>query len=317
MRIAVFGIGGVGGYFGGRLAQAGEQAGGPEVVFIARGEHLRAIQAGGLRVDSLQGDFTARPALATDEPSQAGEVDAVLVTVKAWQVPEAAAAIQPMVGRDTFIVPLENGVDAPAQLAAVLGRGRVLGGLCQISSLLAGPGHIRHVGIDPYLAFGELDGGRSERAGLLLQAFERTRGVRAEVPADIQAAMWRKFLFIAAISGVGAATRAPVGVYRSVPETRQLLAQAMQEVYAVAQRRGIHLPGDIVQQTLAFVDGMAPGVMASMQRDMIGGRPSELAAQSGAVVRMGLELGLPTPAHTFLYGVLLPQELKAREEIVY
>jgi 2-dehydropantoate 2-reductase len=312
MRIAVFGTGGVGGYFGGRLAQAGE-----EVVFIARGEHLRAIRGTGLQVDSLKGDFTIQPMQATDEPRQVGEVDAVLVGVKTWQVPEAAAAMQPMVGSQTFVVPLENGVDAPEQLAAVLGREHVLGGLCQISCLLAGPGHVRHVGLDPYIAFGEMDGQPSERAIRLQQAFERAVGVRAEVSADIQAAMWRKFLFIAAISGVGAATRAPIGVTRSVPETRTLLVQAMREVHTLAQRRGVHLPEEVVDQTLSFIDGLAPVVMASMQRDIIEGRPSELAAQNGAVVRMGLEAGIPTPVHTFLYSALLPQELKAREQVSF
>jgi 2-dehydropantoate 2-reductase len=186
--------------------------------------------------------------------------------------------MQPMVGRQTFVVPLQNGVDAPAQLASVLGQGHVLGGLCQVSCLLAGPGHIRHVGIDPYIAFGEMAGQPSERAIRLQQAFERAVGVRAEVSADIQAAMWRKFLFIAAISGVGAVTRVPVGVTRSVPETRTLLVQAMREVHSLARRRGIRLPEEVVDQTLAFIDGLAPGVMASMQRDIIEGRPSELAA---------------------------------------
>jgi len=317
MLIAIFGLGGAGGYFGGRLAQAGERDDSLQIIFIARGEHLRSIQERGLRVDSLKGDFTARPALATDDPRQVGEVDVVLVGVKAWQVPEASAAIQPMMGRLTCVVPLQNGVDAPEQLAHVLGREHVLGGMCQISSLLAGPGYIRHVGLEPYIAFGELSGLRSERAERLLQAFELAVGVRAEVSPDIQAAMWRKFLFIAAVSGVGAVTRAPIGVIRSLAETRQLLVQAMQEINSLAQRRGIRLPEDIVRSTLAFVDGLEPSVIPSMQRDLVAGRPSELAAQNGAVLRIGSEVALQTPIHAFLYGSLLPQELKARGELNY
>jgi 2-dehydropantoate 2-reductase len=266
-------------------------------------------------VDSLQGDFTVRPTLITDEPRQAGEVDVVLVGVKAWQVPEAAQAIQPMVGQQTYVVPLQNGVDAPGQLASVLGQEHVLGGMCQISSLLVGPGHIRHVGLEPRVVFGELSGERSERAEQLLRAFEFTVGVRAEVSPDIQAAMWRKFLFIAAISGVGAVTRAPVGINCSVPETRQILVQAMQEIYSLARHIGIHLPEDIVQQTLAFIDSLEPTIVPSMQRDLMAGWPSELAAQIGAVLRMGSEVGIPTPVHAFLYSALLPQELKARKEI--
>ena len=310
MRIAVFGAGSVGGYFGGRLAQAGE-----EVIFIARGEHLRVLQTQGLRVDSQQGDFIIQPALAVDDPGQVGRVDFVLVGVKAWQVTDAAAALRPVVGPETGVVPLQNGVDAPAQLSAVLGEACVLGGLCQISALIAGPGHIRHVSLEPYIAFGELDGRPSARVERLKEAFERTEGVRVEIPPDIRAAMWRKFLFISALSGVGAAARAPVGVTRSLPETRRMLEKAIEEAYALAQKRQIQLPADVVEQTLAFIDSLAPSVMASMQRDIAAGRPSELNAQNGAVVRMGVEDGISTPVSEFLYGCLLPQELKARGEI--
>jgi 2-dehydropantoate 2-reductase len=312
MRIAVFGAGGVGGYFGGRLAQAGE-----DVVFIARGEHLRAIQTQGLRVDSIKGDFIVRPAQASDDPGQVGEVDVVLVAVKTWQVPEAAQSMRPVMGSNTYVLPLENGVEAPSQLAAALGIERVLGGMCQISSAIAGPGHIRHVGIDPFIAFGELDGRPSERVERLLRAFQRAEGMRVEAPDDIQAAMWRKFLFIAAISGVGAVARAPAGVIRSLPETRRLLELAMWEVYAIARARGIRQPEDVVAQTLAFIDGMGPSVIASMHRDILNGRPSELEAQNGAVVRLGLEAGVPTPVHDYLYASLLPQELKARGKIEF
>lgn len=308
MRIAVFGSGGVGGYFGGRLAQAGE-----EVIFIARGSHLEAIREKGLRVDSLNGDFRIQPAQANDNPKRVGEVDVVLVGVKAWQVPEAALAMQPMVGKDTFVVPLENGVDAPTQIAAVLGNERVLGGMCQISAFIEAPGYIRHVGLDPYIAFGELDRRRSERAEKLRQAFERAH-VNAEVPEDINISMWEKFLFIAPISGVGAVTRAPVGISRSIPETRQLLEQAMQEVVAVAQARKVILSDDAVARKMAFVDSLSPTVTASMQRDVMDGRKSELGSQNGAVVRMGLEAGVPTPVNSYLYYSLLPQELRARGE---
>jgi len=311
MRIAVFGAGGVGGYFGGRLAQAGE-----EVIFIARGEHLRAMQANGLRVDSIKGDFVIQPVQATDDTSRVGKVDMILVAVKAWQVMEAAPAMKPMLGEETGVIWLGNGVDAPAQLAAELGAEHVLGGLTQISAVIAAPGHIRHVGIEPLIAFGEMDGRPSQRVDALRQAFERA-GVKVVTPVDIQAAMWEKFVFIASISGVGAVTRAPAGVLRSVPETRQMLQRAIAEVTQVARARKINLPEDIIAKTLAFIDGMAPGVLASMQRSIMEGRPSELGAQNGAVVRMGLEVGVPTPVHEFIYASLLPQELKARGEIQF
>jgi 2-dehydropantoate 2-reductase len=261
------------------------------------------------------GDFTVHPAQASGDPTQVGEVDVVLLAVKTWQVPEAALSMQPVVGSKTCVLPLENGVEAPSQLAAALGIERVLGGMCQISSAIAGPGHIRHVGIDPYIAFGELDGRPSERVERLLRTFQKAEGMRVEAVNDIQAAMWRKFLFIAAISGVGAVARAPAGVIRSLPETRRLLELAMQEVHAIARARSIRLPEDVVVQTLAFIDHMGPGVIASMHRDILNGRPSELEAQNGAVVRMGLEAGVPTPVHEYLFASLLPQELKARGKV--
>ena len=306
MRIAVFGVGGVGGYFGGRLAQAGE-----DVVFLARGEHLRAIREHGLRVDSINGDFTIQPAQATDAPASVGAVDAVLVAVKAWQVPEAAEAMRPLIGPETMVVPLENGVEAPEQLAAVLGEAHVLGGLCRIVSFIAGPGHIRHAGIAPYVSFGELDNRQSLRVERLRQAFVQA-GAQVEIPPDIQVALWEKFLFIVAVSSVGAITRAPMGVLRSLPETRQMLEQVMRETLAVGRAGGVALDEGYVSGTLAAIDGMAAGATASMQRDIMEGRPSELENQTGTVVRQGQERGVPTPLSAFLYHSLLPQERRAR-----
>lgn len=311
MRVAVFGAGGVGGYFGGRLAQAGH-----DLLFIARGEHLKALQERGLRVDSVAGDFHLQPVEATGDPAQAGVVDAVLVGVKAWQVAEAARAMQPLVGPDTFVVPLQNGVEAPRQLAEVLGAEHVLGGLCRIISAVVAPGHIRHAGLEPYIAFGELDNRPSERTARLRDTFLRA-GVAAEIPADIQVAMWTKFLFIAALSGVGAVTRAPAGVLRGLPETRAMLVQAMEEILAVAQARGIDLSQQAIEQTLALIDGLPPQGTASMQRDVMAGRPSELESQNGAVVRLGQEVDVPTDLHTFIYHSLLPLELKARGQVTF
>lgn len=306
MKIAVFGAGGVGAYFGGRLAQAGET-----VTFIARGEHLKAIRSRGLKVDSVKGDFVVHPAQASDNPAEIGAVEAVLVCVKAWQVSEIAPSIRPLLGTDTMVIPLGNGVDAPEQLVAALGAAPVLGGLCRISAFLAAPGHVKHVGIEPMVAFGELDGPSGERVERLRQAFDRA-GVNVVVPADIWAAMWEKFLFIAAVSGLGAVTRSPIGVFRSVPETRRLLANALAEAEAVARARGVALAADAAGRILTLIDGLPPATLASMQRDIADGKPSELEAQNGAVARMGRETGVPTPTHDFIYAALLPQELKAR-----
>ena len=312
LRIAVFGSGAVGGYFGGRLAEAGE-----DVHFIARGEQLAAIRDHGLRVSSVEGDFLVRPARVIDDPSDLGPVDVVLLGVKAWQVPRAAEAMRPLLGERTFVVPLQNGIEAPEQLAAVFGTGRVLGGLCRILVYLESPGHIRHAGVAPYIAFGELGGSSSTRAEALWQAFSRARGVIAEIAPDIEVAMWSKFVFIAALSGVGALTRAPIGVIRSQPESRRLLEQALEEIYAVAIGNRVALPGDTVAKTLAFVDNLPTETTASMQRDIMQGRPSELEAQVGAVVRLGERRGIAVPVHRMIYDALLPLERRARGELEF
>ena len=309
LRIVVFGTGAVGGYFGGRLAQAGQ-----DVIFLARGAHLAAIKAQGLRVSSLRGNFVLRPANAVEHPSEAGPVDIVLLGVKAWQVADAAAAMRPMLGPKTYVVPLQNGVDAPAQLTEVIGRSRVLGGLCRVLASIKAPGHIEQSGVDPYIAFGELDGRRTERVDRLRAAFERTEGVTVETPPDIVAAMWTKFLFISALSGVGAITRSTAGVVRSKPETRGLLVQALEEARQVALAHRVRLPDDVVSRVMQSIDELPEGGTASMQRDIAAGRPSELSSQSGAVVRLGQAAGVPVPVHTVIYESLLPLERRARAE---
>lgn len=286
---------------------------GEEVTFIARGEHLQALREDGLRVESVEGDFAVHPVAATDRPVEVGPVEAVLVAVKSWQLPEAAAAAKPLVGVETVVLPLLNGVEAATQLSETMGREHVLGGLCRIIAEKVGPGHIRHAGAEPYVALGELDNRRSERAERLRSALA-SAGVRVEIPADIHVALWEKFLLIASVSGVGAVTRAPVGVLRSLPETRDLITQAMREILAVARARGVDLAAESVDRTLDFIDGLPPEGTASMQRDIVEGRPSELEAQNGAVVRLGREAGVDTPVHAFLYSSLLPMERAARGE---
>jgi 2-dehydropantoate 2-reductase len=311
MRIAMYGTGGVGGYFGAQLARAGE-----DVVFIARGAHLDAIRAEGLRVETPKGEIAIHPAQATDDPAQIGVVDAIFVCVKTWQVLEAARAMRPMIGPQTVVVPLQNGVEAAAQLGAVLGAERVLGGLCGTLSFVAGPGRIRSMGEAHFVKLGELDNRPSERAERLRAAFERA-GVKVEIPADIGQALWSKFVLVVSFGGVGAATRAPLGVLRSVPETRALLEQSLNEAVAVGRTRGIGLPDAIVANTLAFLDSMPAGATTSLQRDIADGKPSELEAWTGAAVRLGRAAGTATPTHDFIYASLLPSERRARGEIEY
>jgi 2-dehydropantoate 2-reductase len=311
VRIVVFGSGGVGGYFGGRLARSGE-----EVIFIARGEHLQALQTRGLRVESVNGDFRLRLVQSTDNPHEIGIADVILVAVKAWQLPDAALAMKPMVGADTIVIPLQNGIEAPKLLAQSLGAGHVMGGLCRISSFIAAPGVIRHVGIEPYVAFGELDYQVSECSQSLLAAFHKA-GVKAEIPADIHGAMWEKFAFISAISGVGGVARAPVGVTRSLLETRTLLRSAIEETFTTAKAHQVGLPGDFITKILSFIDNLPADTVPSLQRDLVAGRPSELSAQIGAIVRLGRERDVLTPVNEFIYNCLLPLELRARGEIEF
>ena len=307
MKIAVIGAGGVGGYFGGRLAQAGI-----DTTFIARGATLDALRTKGLRVESIHGDFLIEHPQATDDPRSVGEVDAILLAVKAWQIPEAAERAKPMLGPNTIVVPLENGIDAPEVLAAILGPDHAAGGLCAIVSFIVAPGHIRHAAFDPMIMFGELGNRRTERVENLLQAFRKTN-ITAEVPQDIHRSMWTKFLFIATMSGIGALTRVPIGVWRSMPEIRAIVTDSLGEVVALANARGIDLGADAVEKTWERYDAMAPESTASLQRDVIAGRPSVLDAQLGTIVRLGSEHAINTPVTTFIYHSLLPQERVARE----
>ena len=311
MRIAIIGSGSVGGYFGGRLAQAGE-----DVVFIARGAHLNALLKSGLRVDSINGDFVVPSVQATDDPSTIGTVDLVLVGVKAWQVSEAAEAIRPMVGPQTAVLPLQNGLEAPVKLSEVVGDQHVLGGLCGLFCYVAGPGHIVHAGTDPFVKFGELDNHRSQRVELLLDTFKRA-GVTAVIPPDIQVAMWMKFLLITVWSGVGAVTRAPAGIWRSLPETRRMAEESLREIIAVAAACDVALPENALEMTMTVYDGLVPQSTASLQRDVMQGRPSELDAQIGAVVRFGQKTSVPTPWNNFIYTSLLPMELRARGKLQF
>ena len=306
MRIAIFGTGGVGGYFGGRLAHAGE-----DVTFIARGEHLHAIKANGLRVDSPSGDFVIHPAKATADVRDVGEVDLVILGVKAWQVPEAARAIKPLVGPQTTAVPMQNGVDAVPQLVAELGADNVIGGLCRIVSFVVAPGHIRHAGLAPSIIIGELDNRPSDRIVRIEQMFNHA-GLNTTIAADIQGALWTKFLFIASFSGVGAMADAPAGTIRSDPQRRNQILSAMEEIYALAHARGVNLPPDSVAKVMTAVDGLPEDATSSMQRDIAAGKPSELDSQNGAVVRMAHEAGVAAPTHALIYQTLKPLEAKAR-----
>jgi 2-dehydropantoate 2-reductase len=310
MRVAVFGAGGVGAYFGARLAAAGA-----ELAVIARGAHLDAIRSEGLRVDSVLGDLHVEPAIASSSTADVGPVDVVLLGVKTWQVAEALQSLGPLLGPDTLVVPLQNGVETVDELAETLGPRNVAGGVCGGFCFIVAPGHVKHIGGVTFIRFGELDGSVTPRVIALRDAFLRA-GVDAAVPDDIRVALWEKFLLVVPFGGVGAVTRAPIGVLLT-PPTRELLAAGMREIEGVARARGVALAADVVERTFAILDGVNPAGTSSLQRDIAAGKRSELDEWTGAVVRLGARAGVPTPLHDFLYASLLPQERRARGEVAF
>ncbi|MCW8945065.1 MAG: 2-dehydropantoate 2-reductase [Sedimenticola sp.] len=309
MKLAIYGTGGVGGYFGGRLADSGQ-----DVSFIARGDHLHTMQHAGLRVESINGDFQIEAPKVTANPAEIGAVDVVLVAVKSWQVPEAAEAMQPLMGPDTTVVSLLNGVEAVGQLSEVLGQERVMGGVAKIFSFIERPGLIRHIGHEPTLMLGEVAGGTSERLEQLSEAVQQT-GIKVELPASILVEIWKKFLFTTGWGGLGAISRAPIGVLREEPATQAVIQACMLETETVAKAAGIGLPDDIVERTWVFIRGLEATGTSSLQRDIAAGRPSELDAWNGAVVRLGRRYGVATPTHDLIVRSLAPLEKRARGEV--
>lgn len=300
MRIAVVGAGGVGGAFGAALAKAGA-----DVTFIARGAHLAAMKRDGLKVQSLRGDTHLAPTQATDNPAEIGVVDIVLFCVKLWDVESAGEAIKPLVGPDTAVIPLQNGIDAAERLLPILGPKAVMGGVAQISASIVAPGVIRQVGTFMRMVFGELDGSRSKRAEEFLALCQKA-GFDATLSEQILTELWMKFILLATNAGITAATRQPIGRLREDSDIRPLMIAAFREVYDVGKARGIALPADAVEKTLAFMDHAPPAMKASMALDLERGNRLELPWLNGKVVELGRELGVTTPAHSMMYAVLKP-----------
>jgi 2-dehydropantoate 2-reductase len=308
MRIGVYGAGGVGGYFGARLAASGR-----DVRFVARGAHLAAMRETGLRVSSPKGDVTVLPVQASDDPAELGPVDVVLVAVKTWQLSEVLEGLPPLLEADSVVLPLLNGVEAADELAAVVGKGRVLKGLCRIISMVEAPGHVRHLGAEPSIVLGEWDNERTDRVNRLRDVLAGA-GIGARVPDDIDVALWEKFAFVVSVGGVGAVTRAPIGQERSHPATRGMIESAIREIVRVGQASGVAIGEGVVEKSMSFVDTLPAHGSASLQRDLAAGRLSELEAWNGAVVRLGRQVGVETPIHDVIYASLVLQEDRARGE---
>lgn len=300
MKIAVLGSGGVGGYFGAKLAAAGLDVG-----FLARGAHLAAIRENGLEIRSAStGDVHVRPARASDEAGEIGPVDIVLFATKLWDVESAGEACRALIGPETAVISLLNGIDSEHRLIAILGADHVVGGVAYISGGIVAPGVVQHFAIPPAIAFGELDGARSPR----LRAFDeaaREAGIDARLSGDIWDLIWRKFVFLATMAGVTALTRQTIGPIREDPVMRQLFADAAEEVVRVAAAEG-HDLGDEAANIVAVADKMAPGTRASMAMDLEQGKRLEVEWLSGAVWRLAEKHGLAAPLHRVMYAALKP-----------
>lgn len=305
LRVAVVGAGAIGGVLGARLQQAGH-----DVVFIARGATLGALQTRGLVLESIDGDLSLPSVQCTDDPGTVGVVDVVLVCVKATQIANLAPSLRPLVGPATAVIPVQNGVEASQLLAAELGDGNVLEGLGRVLVEQVAPGHIRHTAVTPIIEFGPRAGAPVQSAAYAqisrFAAALRSAGLVAQMPDDMGVAQWEKFLFIEPIGAVGAAARVPFGVVRSVPASRALIDAALHEVRNVGRAVGVQWPADAIDRVWARYDSLPADGSTSLQRDLMAERPSEFEAQTGAVVRIGRAHGVPTPVHDVLYAVLLP-----------
>lgn len=298
MRIAVMGAGGVGGYFGARLAKAGH-----DVAFIARGSHLKALRAHGLRVESPLGDLHLPDIEVTDDPARLDPVDIVLFGVKLWDTGSAAELVKPLLAQDTAVVSFQNGVVKDDILRRTLGAHHVIGGVCYIEATIAKPGVIRHSSNLQKLVFGEYDGSRSARVRAFGDACADS-GIDVEISDTIEQAVWEKFVFLVGLSGTTSAARSPIGPIRGDARSRAFLRDVMDEVVQVARAQGVALPRDFAEDRLAFTDQVPYSMTSSMHRDLLRGNPLEVDWLSGDVVRRGVELQVPTPCNRAITDIL-------------
>ena len=306
MDIVIYGTGGVGGYFGTRLAQAGNK-----VTFIARGKHLETIKQNGLYLKSIKGDYLVYPANATSTISEVKKIDLILVCVKTWQLADVAKKIKPILNKGTMVISLLNGVENETVLCDVIDKKHVLGGLCKVVSKFEDYGVINHLSYEPTIIFGELTNLKTARALQLEQTFVAA-GITTKLATDIQKEIWTKFLYISTVSAIGALTRATIGEMIALPQIKKMMYQTAEEIIAIAKKQGVHLPENSIEKQFQIIDTQPYNTTSSLQRDMMSGKPSELKSQNGTIVKMGEEMGIPTPVNSFIYHCLLLQEKKAR-----
>jgi len=305
MKIVIFGTGGVGGYFGGKLAQAGN-----DVTFIARGKHLAAIKEKGLEVKSIDGDFTVFPKV-TDDITTISNPDLIILGVKSWQITDVAKTIKPIITNQTMVLPLQNGADNADKLLEILDRQNVLAGLCRIVSKVEDYGVINHFSFKPEIVFGEYDNTQTERIKKVKVIFDAA-GFQNKISDDIHLDIWRKFLFIDMISGIAALTREVFGAWKEDEVIKKIMLNTANEIVQIANAKGINLSEKDIQKSILSFNKTQYNTTASMQRDIMQGKPSELENFNGYIEAQGKLLGINTPTNSFIYHSLLPQEKKAR-----
>ncbi|MCF8716131.1 2-dehydropantoate 2-reductase [Joostella atrarenae] len=308
MNILIYGIGGVGGYFGGKLAATDHH-----ISFYGRGSHLKAIQENGLQVKSFEGDFKVYPDIATNSLEDIPTPDLVLLGVKSWQLEEAALAINPFLKETTAVLPLQNGADNHGKLLKCLSEKQVLTGLCNLISYIESPGVICHFAIHPTLTFGEIDNNKSDRVNAINAVFNEA-GIVSFIADDIHREIWKKFMFIATISAIGGLTRVPIGAIRSSPYLYKKMEEIANEILHVAQAKQINLTVKDVENVFKTIDKLDPQSTASTQRDIMEGKPSELENFNGYIVKEGARLNVATPVNEFIYECLKPMETKSRSK---
>lgn len=307
MEILVYGVGGIGGYFGGRLANAGLN-----VSMIARGEHLKAIQKHGLEVESINGNFKVKPAVATSDISKVPKPDLVILGVKSWQVPAVAREIRPLLDDKTVVLPLQNGADNYEKLIEIIPKENVIAGLCFIVSYLEKPGKIKHPVYDPKIVFGEIDNSRSARV-LKIRDLLDEAGIENAIPENIQLEIWKKFLFICTVSGIGGLTRVSIDKIRESEYLFEMMQKTSREIIEVGKAKNIPLTKKHLELVFEIINSQPRGTTASTQRDIMNGRPSEIENFNGYIVKEGKKLGIETPVNRYIYECLKPMEEEARK----
>lgn len=306
MHTVIIGVGGVGGYFGGKIANSGQK-----VTLIARGGHLKAIRQNGLTINSISGDFVTKPFAATDSITEVEKADLVLICTKSWQVTDAARLIKPILKENTIVIPLQNGADNAEKVLSVLDPKYVVGGLCKIYSKIESPGVVAHFGHDPEVVFGELNKVKTTRLEKVKAVFDKA-GFKNTIADDIHVAIWGKFMFIATVSGLGALTRATIGVMYADPDLYLILRNTASEIFQIAKAKGVQLSENTVDKIMSFIGSQPFDSTASTQRDIMEGKPSELDNFNGFIVNEGKKLGIDTPMNNFIYACLRPMEEMAR-----